>query len=91
MSEIHFRVNPGEKEFSIEKGSIPEVSLTREPENGKANAELKNRLKEITGEEPGIVSGTSSRRKKLVFNQEEEEIRSKIRDFLDGERKEVQT
>ncbi|MFB6241289.1 MAG: hypothetical protein ABEJ36_00615 [Candidatus Nanosalina sp.] len=88
MSEIYFRVSPGETEFSIQEGTIPEVSLTEEAENGKANQQLKQKLEEVTGEEPGIISGAKSRRKKLVFDLEEDEVRSKIRGFL--ENKEVQ-
>lgn len=81
MSKIYFRVNPGEKEFSIKEGTIPEVSLTEEAENGRANQELKSRLEKITGEEPGIISGAKSRRKELVFDQGEDKVRSKISDF----------
>jgi uncharacterized protein YggU (UPF0235/DUF167 family) len=81
LSKIYFRVNPGEKEFSIQEGTIPEVSLTEEAENGRANQELKSRLEKITGEEPGIISGAKSRRKELVFDQGEDEVRSKISDF----------
>jgi uncharacterized protein YggU (UPF0235/DUF167 family) len=81
LSKIYFRVNPGEKEFSIQEGTITEVSLTEEAEKGRANQELKSRLKKITGEEPGIISGAKSRRKELVFDQGEDEVRSKISDF----------
>jgi uncharacterized protein YggU (UPF0235/DUF167 family) len=81
VSEIYFRVRPGEKEFSIQEGMIPEISLEAEAENGKANQQLKQKLEEITGEKPGIVSGARSRRKKLVFGQEEDVVRSKISDY----------
>lgn len=78
MTEIYFKVKPGEKEFSIEKGGMPRVKLTAEAENGRANVQLRNKLEELTGERPGIISGQKSRRKKLVFDQDEETIREKI-------------
>jgi uncharacterized protein YggU (UPF0235/DUF167 family) len=90
VSKIYFRVNPGETEFSIENGSIPEVSLTEKAENGRANTELKKKLEQITGERPGIISGAKSKRKKLVFDQDEEEVKTKIGEFLDGKKQEVQ-
>ena len=76
-------MKPGQEKFELEDGTIPEVSVTEEAENGRANAKLKNRLEEITGEKPGIISGAKSRRKKLVFDQEEKVIREKISEFTD--------
>ncbi len=81
MTEIYFRVRPGQEKFRVEESTIPEVSLTEEAENGRANAQLKNKLEEVTGEKPGIISGVKSRRKKLVFDQEEEKIRQKLSEF----------
>ena len=78
MTEIYFKVKPGEKSFSIEEGKMPEVKITVEAENGRANTKLKDRLEALTGERPGIISGHKSRRKKLVFDQSEEKVRKKI-------------
>jgi len=45
-----------------------------------------NELEKITGERPGILSGHRSRRKKLVFDQEEDEIRKKLGQYVEGEK-----
>jgi len=78
MVEIYFKVKPGQKNFRVEDGTMPEVSLEAEAENGRANAHLLEKLEQITGERPGIISGHKSRRKKLVFDQDEEVVREKI-------------
>lgn len=64
----------------MDPGQIIEVDLTEKAENGRANTELLKKLEGITGEKPGILSGHSSSRKKLVFDQEEDEIRRKIKE-----------
>lgn len=81
MTEIYVKVTPGSNEFRVENSEIPEIELESEAENGKANAELKRRLEEITGQKAGIVSGHSSRRKKIVLDLPEDEIRQKLRDY----------
>lgn len=81
MTEIYFRVRPDSEKFRITESRIIEVELTEKAENGRANAELLRKMREVTGEKPGIVSGHSSRRKKLIFNQGEEKIRSKVSSY----------
>lgn len=78
MTEVYVKVEPDSDEFRIEQGSIPRVYLEQPAENGKANAELVRRLKDITGEKPGILSGHKSRRKKLSLKMSEKEFRNKI-------------
>lgn len=78
MVQIYFKLKPGEKNFEVEDGKMPEVSLTVEAENGRANTRLIEKLEQITDERPGIISGHKSRRKKLVFDQDEEKVREKI-------------
>jgi len=84
MTQIYFKVKPGSEEFKISEGHILEVEVTEVAENGRANTELLRKLEEITGEKPGIVSGHSSRRKKLVFDQKEDAIREKISKYIEG-------
>ena len=78
ITELYFKVKPDSDRFEVNTSQIPVIKLTEKPENGRANAELLHRLEEITGERPGILSGHSSRRKKLVFDQEKQEIREKL-------------
>lgn len=80
MTEIHVKVEPGSSEFDIEERQIPRIKLESEAENGEANAELKRRLEQLTGEKAGIVSGHRSRRKKIVIDMPEDELRQKLRD-----------
>ena len=81
LTEIYFKVNPGQENFNIKEEEMVKVDLTEEASKGRANTELIAKLKKITGEEPGLVSGHSSSRKKLVFDQEESEIRRKIDEY----------
>lgn len=78
LAEINVKIKPGQNEFRIETGYMPKIFLKAEPENGKANSELLQRLEEITGEKPGIISGHKSRRKKLKFQKTEEEVREAL-------------
>ncbi|MFB6145689.1 MAG: DUF167 domain-containing protein [Candidatus Nanohaloarchaea archaeon] len=78
MTQIYVKVRPGSKEFRIETGHIPTLYLESEAENGKANAELVSRIKEIVGEKPAIMSGHKSRRKKLKIDMSEGEFRRKL-------------
>jgi len=84
MAEIYFKVKPGSQEFGVEEGHIIEVSLTEKAEQGRANTQLLDKLEQLTGEKPGIVSGHLSRRKKLVFDQKEDKIREKISNYIEG-------
>jgi uncharacterized protein YggU (UPF0235/DUF167 family) len=78
MTEIYVKVEPGSSQFKVENGQIPRIKLESEAENGKANTELKQRIENITGKKPGIVSGHRSRRKKIVVDMPEEELRRKL-------------
>jgi uncharacterized protein YggU (UPF0235/DUF167 family) len=78
MTEIHVKVEPDSDEFKIETGYMPKFYLENKAENGRANVELLNRLENILGKRPGIISGHKSRRKKLKTSLDEEEFRRKI-------------
>lgn len=83
MTEIYVKVEPASDEFKVENGQIPRIELESEAENGKANTELKRRLKDITGKKIGIVSGHKSRRKIIVVDMPEKELRRKLGE-IDG-------
>lgn len=78
MTEIHVKVEPDSSEFKIETGYMPKFYLENKAENGRANVELLNRLENILGERPGIISGHKSRRKKLKTSLTQEEFRRKL-------------
>ncbi|QKQ98755.1 hypothetical protein GKQ38_04490 [Candidatus Nanohaloarchaea archaeon] len=78
MTEFYVKVKPDQNEFRIEEGRFPTVHLGSEAENGRANSELVNKLTEILGEKPGIISGHQSRRKKLKVDLPEEKVERKI-------------
>lgn len=78
IAEIYFKVEPDAEEFRISVRRMPEIKLTEKAEKGRANAELLKELKRITGEKPGLISGHSSRRKKLLFDQSENQVRKKL-------------
>jgi uncharacterized protein YggU (UPF0235/DUF167 family) len=78
MTEIYVKVEPNSEEFEVEKGDMPKFKLENRAENGRANSELVRRIEELTGEKPGIVSGHSSRRKKIKIDLDKEEFMEKI-------------
>jgi uncharacterized protein YggU (UPF0235/DUF167 family) len=78
MTEIYVKVEPNSEEFEVEKGDMPKFKLENRAENGRANTELVKRIHELTGEKPGIVSGHSSRRKKIKIDLDKEEFMEKI-------------
>lgn len=78
MTEIYLKVKPGEDEFRIEFGDFPTVHLENEAESGRANTELLNRLRDILGEKPGIVSGHKSRRKKVKVDLGKDEVMERL-------------
>lgn len=78
MTQLHVKVEPDSSEFKIEMGYMPKIYLENKAENGRANAELLNRLEKILGERPGIMSGHKSRRKKLKTSLDEEEFRRRL-------------
>jgi len=80
MPEIYVKVEPG-TEFGIEMKTYPVIGLESEARNGRANSELLNRLEQITGERPGLISGHTSRRKKLKIQQSKNEFKEELRDY----------
>ena len=80
MPEIYVKVRP-DTEFSIEIKTYPVIGLESKAENGRANTELLNRLEEITGERPGIISGHKSRRKKLKIDIGKQEFKERLENF----------
>ncbi len=81
MTELHVKVVPNSEEFRVETGYMPKIYLEEEAENGRANHELVNRLENVLGEKPGIISGHKSRRKKIKVPLEEEEVRTKFEEI----------
>jgi uncharacterized protein (TIGR00251 family) len=79
MVEIYVKVEPGRDEFEVEEGDMPKFKLEKRAENGRANTELVKRIKELTGEKPGIVSGHTSRRKKITIDLDKQEFMEKIK------------
>lgn len=77
MPEIYVKVRP-DTEFSIEVKTYPVIGLENEAEHGRANSELLNRLEEITGERPAIISGHRSRRKKLKIDMDKQEFEERL-------------
>jgi uncharacterized protein YggU (UPF0235/DUF167 family) len=80
MPEIYVKVRP-ETEFEIEMKTYPVIGLENEPEHGKANSELLNRLEDITGVRPAIVLGHKSRRKKLKIDMDKQEFKERLENF----------
>lgn len=78
MTQIYIKVEPNSESFQIENSEIPKIKLTEKAENGRANTELINKLENILGEKPGILSGHKSKRKKLTVNMSEKKFRTKI-------------
>ncbi|WEL19041.1 DUF167 domain-containing protein [Candidatus Nanohalococcus occultus] len=78
MTEFYVKVNPGSEEFKIENGLMPEIYLISEPENGRANSELTEKLSQVLDSRVGIVSGAKSRRKKLVTDLTEKELEKRL-------------
>ena len=78
MTEFYVKVKPDQDNYIVEEGDFPIIHLKSEAENGRANSELLQRLEEILGERPGIMSGHQSRRKKLKIDIPEEEVERKI-------------
>jgi len=84
MTQLYVKVQPDSDGFRIERGTYPKIYLGNKAENGKANTELLNRLEEITGEQPGIVSGHKSKRKKIAIDMTEKEFEECIEDEING-------
>lgn len=81
MPEIYVKVRPESEDFGIEMKTYPVIDLERKAEQGKANTELINRLEDITGERPAIISGHKSRRKKLKLDMSKKDFKEKLGEF----------
>ncbi len=67
-------VAPASKRFAISvKAGVLRVSLRSEPERNKANIELIKELSKALGRDVRIVSGLSSKRKRLEAQMSAEE------------------
>lgn len=76
--EFYVKIEPGAGEFRVEKGTYPRILLEQPAENGRANAELLDRLEERLGTRPAIISGHRSSRKKLKADLQPEELDQKL-------------
>lgn len=71
---IEVTVTTGAKRFSLSfKDGRLKAALTKPPENNKANLELIKEMSKSLGREVRIVSGQTSRRKKLSADLSEAE------------------
>jgi len=76
---VYVKVEPESSKLTVDTSShIIEVNLTENAENGRANTQLIDLIKERTGEEASIKKGHKSRRKELRMNLSEEELRDKL-------------
>lgn len=84
MAEFYVKVVPDSEQFSIEDGAIRKVRLVNKAENGRANSELVNRLENILGVKPGIVSGHQSRRKKIKVDMSADKTEEKLQNVINN-------
>lgn len=79
MTRLYVRVHPDSDAFRTETdGRFPEVYVEAPAEDGRANHELTARLTEVLGVKVGIVSGHSSRRKKVAVDLPETEVMERL-------------
>lgn len=79
MSQLYVKVKPSQDAFAIDMDTTyPTISLTAPAEQGRANAELVQRLSTILDEEPAIVSGHHSSRKKIAVGLPREEVLDRL-------------
>jgi uncharacterized protein (TIGR00251 family) len=72
-------VKPGSREFRAEwRAGALHVALTEQAEKNKANIELLKELKRIFGCEVRLVSGATSKRKRIEISISEAELQSKM-------------
>ena len=82
---LYVRITPRSKKFRITLVKLPDgseevrISITKEPEKGKGNAELVKRISEITGSNVRILRGATSRKKLLEIDGDEQQILEAIR------------
>lgn len=71
---VEVSVVPGSKRFSISvKDGRIRIALESPPENNRANIELIRELTRLTGRGVRILSGKSSKRKRLEIGMDESE------------------
>lgn len=79
MTEVYIKVRPDSEQNGVDTSStIIQMDLTEPAENGRANSQLLQFIRERTGEEAAIVSGHRSRRKKVKLQMDEESFREKL-------------
>ncbi len=78
MPEIYVKIEPDAGEFKIREADFLKIKLENPAENNKANKELIRRLRKLSGEKVGIISGHKSRRKKLRIESEVQEFKEKL-------------
>jgi uncharacterized protein (TIGR00251 family) len=80
---VEISVTTGAKRFAIsQKDGRVRVALCNPPENNKANLELIKELSALLGRPIRIVSGQTSRRKKLSIEISEAEWKSFVKGHM---------
>jgi uncharacterized protein (TIGR00251 family) len=79
---VEASVVPNSRRFSIStKEGRLKIHLASPPENNRANIELIKELTKLTGRSVRILSGASSKRKRIEIAMSEEEWGAFIRDL----------
>jgi len=82
MTEFYVKVRPNNSEQAVNtSSSITELRLEQPAENGRANSELIQLMKNILDEEPGIISGHRSRHKKLKTGLTRDEVEKRLEQY----------
>ncbi|MBN2477971.1 DUF167 domain-containing protein [Candidatus Micrarchaeota archaeon] len=85
MANLDIRVVPNAKRFQIkEESGWLKIHITSEPEKGKANKEIENKLSGILGRKVRVIKGFTSRRKVIFIEGQKEEILETLRKIRDG-------
>ena len=78
---IEASVVPNSKRFSLSvKDNRLKIHLESPPENNRANIELIKKLSSLTGRQVRLLSGQTSRRKRLEIDMTEEEWAAVLRE-----------
>jgi len=75
-------IKTGKKEFSLafdKKKDLLIVEATKQPEKGKANKEIAQKIKKILGAQTEIVSGFTSKEKLIKINLPKKSIEEMLR------------
>ncbi|MDY6771121.1 MAG: DUF167 domain-containing protein [Candidatus Nanohaloarchaea archaeon] len=79
MSQLYIKVETEQDTFSVDTdATYPRIALEAPASQGKANAELTQRLGQRLGEDVAIVSGHKSRRKKIQVDLPKEEVLQRL-------------